>query len=73
MNIPDKAVVIILLYHNRWNVELNALMYIIITCNAGYCQPHQFTCDNGKCIYDSNRCDDYNDCGDYSDEEGCGM
>ena len=31
-----------------------------------------FTCDNGKCILDNERCDGTNDCGDSSDEDGCG-
>ena len=36
------------------------------------CTEDQFKCDNGRCIYGSWHCDNDNDCGDNSDEEGCG-
>ncbi|CAI8020988.1 Alpha-tectorin [Geodia barretti] len=37
-----------------------------------YCySSYDFECDNGQCVPDSYRCDDYDDCGDNSDEEGC--
>ncbi|XP_041482271.1 low-density lipoprotein receptor-related protein 2-like [Lytechinus variegatus] len=40
---------------------------------TNYCYDHkcgvdQFTCDNGKCIYEQFKCDFYNDCFDNSDE-----
>ena len=38
---------------------------------AGRCSSSQFECDNGDCVRDSYRCDDFNDCGDNSDEDGC--
>ena len=31
-----------------------------------------FACDNGECVFDFQRCDGGDDCGDYSDEDGCG-
>ena len=37
------------------------------------CYSDEFTCDNGECVPDSYVCDGDNDCGDYSDEDGCGM
>ncbi|KAL4240816.1 Low-density lipoprotein receptor-related protein 12 [Mactra antiquata] len=35
------------------------------------CAPHQFKCNNGKCIDGTFRCDNDDDCGDDSDEQGC--
>ena len=37
------------------------------------CTAFDFTCHNGKCIYKSWTCDSYDDCGDNSDEENCGL
>ena len=37
------------------------------------CQSSAFTCDNGQCAPYSFRCDGHYNCGDYSDEVGCGM
>ena len=50
--------------------------YLLIShFSAGSCFSYEFTCDNGKCIDNLQKCDEnkYNDCGDNSDEEGCGM
>ena len=30
-----------------------------------------FECDNGKCLLHSDECDEFNDCGDNSDEDDC--
>jgi len=32
----------------------------------------QFSCDNGKCIDLRRKCNGYDECGDRSDERGCG-
>ena len=37
------------------------------------CYFYQFSCDNGECVPNSFTCDGGNDCGDNSDEDGCGM
>ena len=39
--------------------------------NVG-CTSAQYQCNNGKCISPALRCDHNNDCGDLSDEFGCG-
>ena len=36
------------------------------------CGPGLFRCDDGKCISDSYRCDNYRDCSDGGDEINCG-
>jgi hypothetical protein len=36
------------------------------------CAPHEFACNNGYCISQEGRCDWFDDCGDSSDERGCG-
>ena len=36
------------------------------------CTVSQFRCNNGNCISSTLWCDYNNDCGDYSDEFGCG-
>ncbi|XP_072342495.1 sortilin-related receptor [Scyliorhinus torazame] len=35
------------------------------------CLPNQYRCSNGKCISSIWKCDNDNDCGDYSDESNC--
>ena len=37
------------------------------------CPAHYFTCSNGKCLSHNIKCDKYNDCGDGSDEQNCGI
>lgn len=40
--------------------------------NCPNCPPHQFECQNGRCIVEKFYCDGSNDCGDSSDEMNCG-
>ena len=37
------------------------------------CLDHRFNCTNGRCVWKSFVCDFDDDCGDGSDEVGCGM
>ena len=36
------------------------------------CKRNEFTCNNGKCISETQKCNQKDDCGDGSDEQGCG-
>lgn len=49
------------------------LFYLSLSANTSSCDSDQFKCDNSACIPKSYQCDDSDDCGDNSDEKGCGM
>ena len=36
------------------------------------CAVSNFTCDNGECVDENDRCDGEDDCEDNSDENNCG-
>ena len=46
-----------------------------LQCYTGYstCDSDEFECDNGNCIPQRFVCNDFNSCGDNSDEQNCGM
>ena len=46
------------------------MMYQLHTCRLSV-QHLDFTCNNGRCVSNSYRCDGDNNCYDNSDEEGC--
>ncbi|KAK7074026.1 hypothetical protein SK128_022558 [Halocaridina rubra] len=51
---------------SQWTMnERNITVHMALTT----CSMDEFTCDNGKCINLTLRCDGENDCGDFSDEE----
>ena len=50
-------------------------LYLNLTIYVGSCYSNnsdQFTCNNGNCISKTQKCDKVNNCGDNSDEFGCG-
>lgn len=49
-------------------------MFGFLTSTDGTaCRLNEFRCRHGnKCIDESKKCDHWDDCGDNSDEEGCG-
>lgn len=50
----------------------NSIIFCIILDESGMCEPNQFRCDNRHCVLKSWLCDSDDDCGDGSDERGCG-
>ena len=44
----------------------NTFLLLVLTCNE-----EEFKCTNGKCIDIAWKCNELDDCGDLSDEEGC--
>ena len=58
------------------HVHVTIIVYYHFLC-ASFpttgCESDEFSCDNGECISDISKCNDLDDCGDNSDEDGCGM
>ena len=59
-------------YYMQYCFVMYMYMHCLKHCTAN-CDSDEFTCDNGECEPDYYVCDGYDDCGDNSDEEGCGM
>lgn len=49
-------------------ISFTALMMSAAVPQYRYCEPWKFQCGNGKCIGRNKLCDNYEDCGDQSDE-----
>ncbi|KAL9954555.1 hypothetical protein ACROYT_G042110, partial [Oculina patagonica] len=43
----------------------------VIYLSSGTCKEYEFSCGNGNCIKEWNRCWDGDQCGDNSDEQNC--
>ena len=50
----------------RCALARNTFLLLVLTCNE-----EEFKCTNGKCIDIAWKCNELDDCGDLSDEEGC--
>ena len=46
---------------------------IIVDIPAENCGSDEFVCDNGRCVSSDQKCDEIDDCGDFSDERDCGL
>lgn len=52
--------------------ELNTCESLLpFMCRTDACQPNSLHCSNGKCVHQSSKCDNIDDCGDGSDELDC--
>lgn len=51
---------------------LPATLMSIVTVFQNTCAEWMFLCKNGRCILDWWKCDKVDDCGDKTDEIGCG-
>ena len=60
---------------SRYRATTNEVSLNALTCphleDEDTCTSPCFHCDNGKHVPQSYKCDDDNDCGDWSDEAGC--
>jgi len=50
--------------------EAGERRFIVLNCFLE-CDPGEFNCTNGNCVYMEFRCDYFDNCADNSDEEGC--
>ena len=45
----------------------------VLVCISGGCESYEYECDDGECVFGSSSgCDGVTECGDGSDEDGCG-
>ena len=56
----------------NWILAIGIIFANIVLVYSYYCDYNEFECENnGNCIPSSYKCDDYDDCGDNSDERNC--
>ena len=56
----------------NWILPIGIIFANIVLTYSYYCDYNEFECENnGNCIPSSYKCDDYDDCGDNSDERNC--
>ena len=53
----------------HWDVYVNLALLVTEPIQCGL---YEFRCKNGRCIDNLKTCDDWDDCGDGSDEADCG-
>lgn len=58
---------------NFWLTLFNSLPSLFVVAPPQRCEDWELTCGNGKCVSKLLSCDGHNDCGDNTDEHGCGM
>lgn len=61
-------------YHSMYKLKLKSKQLSSLYVLTAYkpCLGDQMTCDNYKCVNQTSVCDGKDDCGDASDEKGCG-
>ncbi|KAE8738022.1 hypothetical protein FOCC_FOCC016509 [Frankliniella occidentalis] len=56
--------------HQSWALTTCELLLLFL-CRAQACPTGSFHCSNGRCVNSASRCDQQDDCGDWSDELDC--
>ena len=54
----------------NWTLPMGIIFANIVLAYS-YCDSDSFECENSVCIFSEYKCDNYDDCGDNSDERNC--